>query len=325
MKYNDMCFRGFYRWTVLLVLVLVFGTAQADELPTLKLSVLQYGTAHWELDHIQREGLDRQAGFVLDVRLVANLPASRIAVSSGDVHGAVVDLTWTQASFAAGERFFYVPYSSQIGNVLAAPQTPIDRLDDLKGKRIGVAGGPDSKGWIILNEAARQRGINLSQEASIQYAAPPLLNQALLRGQLDVLVTFWNFAAELIAEGSAYTAVDMQALMQELGLAPKLPILGYAFRESWAQGNEELLERFVTVITTAKEQLANEPQHWEALRPLMRTRDEAHFDALRQGFIEGVPEPLNPSRIRQLQQLLILTGVEADRVMSATLFYCPDC
>ena len=325
MKYNDTCFRGFYRWTVLLVLVLVFGTAQADELPTLNLSVLQYGTAHWELDHIQREGLDRQVGFVLDVRLVANLPASRIAVSSGDVHGAVVDLTWTQASFAAGERFFYVPYSSQIGNVLAAPQIPIDTLDDLRGKRIGVAGGPDSKGWIILNEAARQRGIDLSQEASIQYAAPPLLNQALLRGQLDVLVTFWNFAAELIAEGSAYTAVDMQALMQELGLAPKLPILGYAFRESWAQGNEELLERFVTVITTAKEQLANEPQHWEALRPLMRTRDEAHFDALRQGFIEGVPEPLNPSRIRQLQQLLILTGVEADSVMSDTLFYCPDC
>src|SRR5690554_2753220 len=232
MKYHDNRFRWLYRWTVLLVLMLAFGAAHADELPTLKLSVLQYGTAHWELDHIQRDGLDRQAGFVLDVRLVANLPASRIAVSSGDVHGAVVDLTWTQASFAAGERFRYVPYSSQIGNVLAAPQIPIDTLDDLKGKRIGVAGGPDSKGWIILNEAAQQRGIDLAREASVQYAAPPLLNQALLRGQMDVLVTFWNFAAELTASGSAYTAVDMQALMQELGLEPQLPILGYAFRES---------------------------------------------------------------------------------------------
>ena len=115
MKYNNKCFRWFYRQTMLFVLMLAFGTAQADELPILKLSVLQYGTAHWELDHIQRTGLDRQAGFALDVRLVANLPASRIAVSSGDVQGAVVDLTWTQASFAAGERFRYVPYSSQIG------------------------------------------------------------------------------------------------------------------------------------------------------------------------------------------------------------------
>ena len=325
MRYNNKCFRWFYRWTVLLVLMWVFGTAQADELPTLKLSVLQYGTAHWELDHIQRTGLDHQAGFALDVRLVANLPASRIAVSSGDVQGAVVDLTWTQASFAAGERFRYVPYSSQIGNVLATPEIRIDSLEDLRGKRIGVAGGPDSKGWIILNEAAQRRGIDLVREASVQYAAPPLLNQALLRGQMDVLVTFWNFAAELTAEDSAYTAVDMQALMQELGLEPQLPILGYAFRESWAQGNEELLERFVTAITTAKEQLASEPQHWEALRPLMRIRDEAHFDALRQGFIEGTPQPLSPDRIRQLQQLLILTGVEAEDVMPATLFHCPDC
>src|SRR5690554_2081478 len=324
MKYNDKVFRRLYRGAILLVLLLPVWV-HADELPVLKLSVLQYGTAHWELDHIQREGLDRQAGFALDVRLVANLPASRIAVSSGDVHGAVVDLTWTQASFAAGERFLYVPYSSQIGNVLAAPQTPIDRLDDLKGKRIGVAGGPDSKGWIILNEAARQRGIDLSQEASIQYAAPPLLNQALLRGQLDVLVTFWNFAAELTASGSAYTAVDMQVLMQELGLAPQLPILGYVFRETWAKDNAALLERFVGAITTAKDQLASEPQHWEALRPLMRFRDEAHFDALRQGFIEGIPKPLSHDSVRQLQQLLILTGVEAGSVMSDTLFYCPDC
>lgn len=309
---------------MLLVLLLPVWV-HADELPTLKLSVLQYGTAHWELDHIQREGLDRQAGFVLDVRLVANLPASRIAVSSGDVQGAVVDLTWTQAGFAAGERFRYVPYSSQIGSVLAAPQTSIDTLDDLRGKRIGVAGGPNSKGWIILNEAAQRRGIDLTREASIQYAAPPLLNQALLRGQLDVLVTFWNFAADLTAAGSAYTAVDMQALMQELGLAPRLPILGYAFRETWAQDNAALLERFVTAITTAKEQMANEPQHWEPLRPLMRIRDEAHFDALRQGFIEGIPKPLTHDRIRQLQQLLILTGVEADSVMPAALFHCPDC
>lgn len=325
MKNNDKCFRWFYRRTVLLALVLVFGTAHADELPILKLSVLQYGTAHWELDHIQREGLDRQAGLVLDVRLVANLPASRIAVSSGDVQGAVVDLTWTQASFTAGERFRYAPYSSQIGNVLAAPGIRIDSLEDLRGKRIGVAGGPDSKGWIILNEAAQLRGIDLRREASIQYAAPPLLNQALLRGQMDVLVTFWNFAAELTAGGGAYTAVEMQALMQELGLEPQLPILGYAFRESWAQDNAELLERFVAAITTAKDQLANEPQHWEMLRPLMRTRDEAHFDALRQGFIEGIPEPLTPSRIHQLQELLILTGVEADEVMPAALFHCPDC
>src|SRR5690554_2551223 len=324
MKYNDKVFRRLYRGAILLVLLLPVWV-HADELPVLKLSVLQYGTAHWELDHIQRTGLDRQAGFALDVRLVANLPASRIAASRGDVQGPVADPTWTQASFAAGERFRYVPYSSQIGNVLATPEIGIDSLEDLRGKHIGVAGGPNSKGWIILNKAAQQRGIDLAQEASVQYAAPPLLNQALLRGQMDVLVTFWNFAAELTAEGSAYTAVDMQALMQELGLEPQLPILGYAFRESWAQGNEELLERFVTAITSAKEQLASESQHWEALRPLMRTRDEAHFDALRQGFIEGVPEPLNPSRVRQLQQLLILTGVEADSVMSDTLFYCPDC
>lgn len=325
MKYNDKWLCRLFRSAVLLVLLLFFWTVHADELPTLKLSVLQYGTAHWELDHLQRAGLDREAGFALEVRLVANLPASRIALSSGGVHGAVVDLTWTQASYAAGERFRYVPYSSQIGNVLAAPQIRIDSLEDLRGKRIGVAGGPDSKGWVILDEAARRRGIELSHEASVQYAAPPLLNQALLRGQMDVVVTFWNFAAELTAADSAYIALDMQALMQELGLAPRLPILGYAFREAWVQDNEALLASFVAAITTTKQQLADEPQHWDALRPLMRARDDAHFAALRQGFIDGIPTPLTTERIEQLQQLLLLTGVQAEAVMPEALFHCPDC
>ncbi|WP_236551282.1 hypothetical protein [Billgrantia tianxiuensis] len=113
----------------LALFVLLLGAADSlraelPTLPTLRLSVLQFGTAHWELDHLERHGLDEAAGFDLDVRLVANLPASRIAVSSGDVHGAVVDLTWAQARHAAGQSYRYLPYSSQMGDVLAPPGQP---------------------------------------------------------------------------------------------------------------------------------------------------------------------------------------------------------
>ncbi|WP_444676963.1 ABC transporter substrate-binding protein [Halomonas sp. E19] len=186
-----------------LIVVLLLAGAQAlhAEPAVLRLSVLQFGTAHWELDHLKRHGLDREAGFELEVRLVANLPASRIALSSGDADAAVVDLTWAQARHAAGQDFRYLPYSSQMGDVLAAPGLAIDGIEALRGKRIGVAGGPDSKGWILLTQAARRQGIELTEVATVQFGAPPLLSQALKRGQLDVLVTFWHFAAELTAAG----------------------------------------------------------------------------------------------------------------------------
>jgi NitT/TauT family transport system substrate-binding protein len=210
-----------------------------------------------------------------------------------------------------------------MGNVLAATGVEVASVADLRGKRIGVAGGPDSKGWIILDEVARQQGIDLSREAQVQYAAPPLLNQALRRGQVDVLVTFWHFAAELTAAGQAYTALDMQALLQSLGLEPGLPILGYVFRDDWAIANAELLEKFATALGRTKRQLAEEPDHWQALRPLMRASNDAHFQALRRGFIAGIPAALDPRQVAQLQRLLILTGVDPDAVMPARLFLGP--
>ena len=65
-----------------LTLVLLPLCAQAQELPVLTLSVLQFGTPHWELEHLKRQQLDRANGFELRVRLVADVPASRLALSS---------------------------------------------------------------------------------------------------------------------------------------------------------------------------------------------------------------------------------------------------
>ncbi|MCE9665765.1 ABC transporter substrate-binding protein [Halomonas sp. M5N1S17] len=305
-----------------LIVVLLLGGAESlhAELPTLRLSVLQFGTAHWELDHLKRHGFDREAGFDLQVRLVANLPASRIAVSSGDVDGAVVDLTWAQARHEAGQSFRYLPYSSQLGDVLAAPGQAIRDIEDLRDKRIGVAGGPDSKSWVLLTRAAQARGITLEREARVQFGAPPLLSQSLKRGQLDVLVTFWHFAAELTAAGDAEVALPMASVLASLDIPTRLPILGYVFHEAWALEQEALVAQFARAVAHTKRELRDEPEHWAALRPLMRVSDDEHFEALRQGYVQGIPEPLDAPRIQALQRLLELAGVTPGETMPASLF-----
>jgi NitT/TauT family transport system substrate-binding protein len=65
------------------------GSGEAD-MPTVTVSVLQFGSGHTrrELAHIQRRGIDKRHSFTLDVRLVTNLSASRLAVSSTSVDGA---------------------------------------------------------------------------------------------------------------------------------------------------------------------------------------------------------------------------------------------
>jgi len=293
----------------------------APDLPVLSVSVLQFGTAHWELDHLLHRELDREHGYRLELKPVANLPASRLAVTSGSVHGAVADLLWAQSRFQAGTPYLYVPFSSQIGDIVVPDSSTIRSVADLPGKHIGVAGGPDSKGWILLKKVAQRQGINLQESAELQFAAPPLLSQALKRGQVDVIVTYWHFAARLRGEGGWQSAFSMADLLTELGLDRNLPVLGYVFPESWAKDNGPLIDRFAASLQQAKAELAETKSHWQRLRPLMGDPDDSVFAALREGFVAGTPAPQTDQRIADLQRLMTLTGADPDNLMPAHLFY----
>ena len=307
---------------VLLAMLPLFAQAQGETqpLPVLTLSVLQFGTPHWELDHLKRHNLDRANGFELKVRLVADLPASRLALSSGSVDGAVSDLLWAQARYEAGTAYRYLPFSSQIGEVLVSDASDIRTLADLRGKRIGVAGGPDGLGWQLLQQLAARQGIDLAREATVQYAAPPLLSQALRRGQVDALLTFWHFSARLRGEGGVHAAFGLNELVGTLSLDPDLPVLGYLFPQAWANAHGDLLERFASALRQTKDELASQPDRWQAIRPLMRADNDAVFAALHDSFVEGIPQPLDEARITALQRLLVLTGAKQGQLMPAALF-----
>lgn len=299
------------------------GTAAVPEsrLPRLSLGVLQFGTAHWELEHMRRQGLDRAHGYQLDLQLMANLSASRLAVTSGSAHGAVADLLWVQARYGSGSPYLYLPFSSRIGEIVVPRDSDIRGVADLQGKRIGVAGGPDAKGWILLQRVAANQGIDLVGSVQVQYAAPPLLNQALKRGQLDAVVTYWHFAARLRGEGSVRSAFAISDLLQALELDDNLPVLGYVFPAPWARQNRDLLDRFAASLAETKHQLASQPDYWVPLRPLMNAEDDTVFQELRAGFVEGTPKPLTDARVADLQRLLDMTGKAGGQPMAAELFY----
>ncbi|MGK9064697.1 ABC transporter substrate-binding protein [Stutzerimonas chloritidismutans] len=302
------------------LLLAVSAVRAAEPLPVLRLSVLQFGTPHWELEHLKREGLDVANGFRLELRLVADLPASRLALGSGSVDGAVSDLLWAQARYEAGTAFRYVPFSSQIGEVLVPEGSAIDGPSDLRGKRIGVAGGPDGLGWLLLKRLAAREGIDLATEAEVQYAAPPLLNEVLRRGQVDALVTFWHFSARLRGEGGARTAFRLADLVGDLGLSRDLPVLGYLIPDDWAAAHPAVLHGFTRAIRQAKAQLRDDPAAWQSIRMLMRAEDDAVFAALRNSFVEGIPGLLDEARVADLHRLLRLTGSPPEGLMPASLF-----
>lgn len=271
------------------VLFLCALTAGAAEPVRLRIGLVKFGTVAWEIDTIKRHGLDTAAGLDVQVIDLANTEAGKIALMGGSVDMIVSDWLWTSRQRNDGTAISFIPFSGAVGAVMVPPDSSITSVEGLKGRRIGVAGGPLDKNWLLLRALAlRDHGFDPARDAQPVFAAPPLLNQQVQAGQLDAVLTFWNFAARLDAAGYR-RLVDVNRIAARLGVGEATPALGYVFTEAWGRANPRAVSAFFAATVAAKERLRASDAAWEALRPLMRAEDEAVFAALRAGYREGIP------------------------------------
>jgi NitT/TauT family transport system substrate-binding protein len=283
--------------------------------PSIKVAVLKYGTVNWELDTLSDQGFDRDQGFTLEVLPLAGMTATRTALKSGAAEMIVADWMWVTAQRDRGEALQFIPYSSSVGKLMLARDSTVTSLEELRGKRIGIAGGPTSKGWLLLRALGLRQGIDLKAETEQQYAAPPLLNAALAQGRLDAVITFWHYAARLEAEGLR-PLFDLKSLGTQLGMGSELPMIGYVFRQAWAEANPDLVASLQAASERTKRYLAEEPAAWERLRPMMKAENEAVFEHLRAGYLEGTPGPLDEAQIDDAERMFsLLARVGGERLV----------
>ncbi|MEO0913744.1 MAG: ABC transporter substrate-binding protein, partial [Pseudomonadota bacterium] len=117
---------------------------------TLRAAVLKFGTVNWELDTIKHHGLDEAAGFTLEVQGMAGGSAAKVAFQGGEADVIVSDWLWVARQRAAGKDYVFIPYSKAVGGVMVPQDSPAQGLEDLAGGKVGIAGGPLDKSWLIL-------------------------------------------------------------------------------------------------------------------------------------------------------------------------------
>lgn len=267
---------------------------RAQEPPRVRVGTLQFGTVNWELAVIG-DGLDRRHGFALEPLVLADKDATAVAFQSGAVDLIVTDWIWVARQREAGRDVTFVPFSLTVGALMADPKTGIRTIQHLPGKRLGVAGGEDDKSWVLIQAYARKAaGLDLPRAAIVNFAAPPLLNQLALRGDLDAVLNFWQFAARLSAKGFQ-PVVEIGKILPALGLDRPPPLLGWVFRDSWANQNPDLARSFLDASFAAKAAMRSDDALWQTLRPQMQAEDDAVFTALRDGYRAGIPAPPGPA------------------------------
>lgn len=262
------------------------GTAAAA--PQVRCGLLHFGSVQWVADVIRRHSLDARHGFALASVLLANTDGGRIALMAGSADIIVSDWFFVASQRAAGTHLCFSPFSSASGGVMVPTASPVRSLSDLAGLRLGVAGGPLDKSWLLVQAAARSEGgADLAKTAQLTYGAPPLLNAALQRNQLDAVLTYWNFAARLDGAGFRQ-AFSVGECAQILGLSDRLSLIGFVFHEDWATQNIAAINGFLAAVAAAEAIMADNQAEWQSIRPMMDAADDVLFESLRRRFIEGI-------------------------------------
>ncbi|GHB12600.1 hypothetical protein GCM10007159_38470 [Modicisalibacter luteus] len=120
-----------------------------------------------------------------------------------------------------------------------APQAGIASLEDLKGHKLGIAGGPVDKTWLLLRAYAQQtKDIELTAFVEPTYAAPPMINKLMIDGDLPAVINFWHYNARLSASGMR-PLMTVEQMWQDPGTETTPPLLGWVFTEQWADENRE--------------------------------------------------------------------------------------
>src|SRR6185312_3634029 len=132
-----------------MVMVALAGVAaRAADLPVVRVGVLKFGTVSWELDVLRRHGLDRAHGVVVEPLELAGKDGAAVALQGGAVDVILTDWLWVARRRALGGDFTFVPHSHATGGVMVRKGGDIKSIADLKGRKIGIGGGPVDKSWL---------------------------------------------------------------------------------------------------------------------------------------------------------------------------------
>lgn len=296
----------------------------------LKVAAVKFGSVNWLLDTIKAEGIDKKLGLEIATVELANNQAGTISLLSGGSDIIVSDWPWALRQRGLGEMVKFAPYSSTLGGVMVASPSPIVKLTDLEGKRLGVAGSSIDKSWLLLQAYARKKlNFDIASKATVQFGAAPLLTEQVRDGGLDAALNFWTQNMRLAGLGFRQV-LGMDEVLAGLDVTPIPAFVGFIWKEQTEAAKPEQIAKFLEASKLGNDVLAQSDAAWERLKPSLKAGNDAEFIALRSAYRAGIVPAWrdgDTASAERIMQLLIEQGdtelVGAKTKFDPKLFHVP--
>lgn len=134
---------------------------------------------------------DEKNGVKLKIRRVADSKAAQGALQAGEVDVILTDFVWTSLQRNRGADFTFAPHSLAVGGLMAMPGGKVKSVADLKGLTLAAAGGPVDKSYVMLQAYYNAKtGGDRTKDVTVNFGAPPLVNEQLSVGMADASLNF---------------------------------------------------------------------------------------------------------------------------------------
>lgn len=249
----------------------------------IRLGIQKGGQISWELDLVRVRGLDKAEDMEIETVELTGPDSSRIGLRAGTADVVLTDWLWVSHERSLGANFAFYPYSAISGCVAVPSDSPVAVMGDLRGKKLGVAGGGMDRNWLLLRAYARRAGIDLRTESILVFGSPQQIAEKAIEKEVDAALASWNFCAALEGRGF-HSLLAMPDVAESFGATGPLAMNGFVFDGEFAARHSETLTRFLKVMRAARQLLADSPEEWVKLGPRLGTKDPAALTLYRQRY-----------------------------------------
>lgn len=249
---------------------------------TVKVIVID-GTQRFPLYVMRTRGIADKYNLKVEETPVSGPQAQYTAMQTGDFQVSTTAWFPVVLMRAQGFKFIIVfPVSSYTDDIVVRADSPLKSMADLKGKRIGISGGPASSGtWIFRTEAVRFFEFDPMKEAKVQFGAPPLLIGLLENNELDAILIQNPQVVRLLETKKFRSLASFGDIWREK-TGQDVMLVTIVMNEDWAKANRDIAKRFVAAFKESAEYLKTHPEVWSEIAEQIGIKTETGAKLLRE-------------------------------------------
>ncbi|QLG49195.1 ABC transporter substrate-binding protein [Natrinema halophilum] len=284
----------------------------AGDRPVMRARFEHNGSPRYMLYTIKRFGYDHDHDFHLDLQLVSDelddgLETVEAKLQDGDADLIDIDYLSTARERADGASIVaFHPYGQTVGGLVTTADSPIEGLNDLSGRRIGVVRRRD-KNWILVRAACREfHGFDPDETATpIEAGSKVELTRLLRDGEVDAVLQFWQIIPEIVEVGPFREVLPMSRLVDRLADSDgPTPISTFLTSEAYLSVHSNAVRGFVGAYRDAVERLQRDDALWDEIgEQLMYEDDPAVVRAVRDRWRAMVVTDWDASTVEGMERL----------------------